>query len=52
MFYSKLREETDLDRPGGALVSVERETMQPERDSLWSRPPVGKEPHESEVGDV
>jgi hypothetical protein len=26
VFYSKLREETDLDRPGGELVSVERET--------------------------
>ena len=50
MFYSKLREETDLDKPGGALVSVE--TMQPEHDSLWSRPPVGKEPHESEVRNV
>ena len=30
VFYSKLREETDLDRLDGELVSVVRETMRPE----------------------
>jgi hypothetical protein len=29
-FSSKLHEEMDLDRPGGELVSVVRETRQPE----------------------
>jgi hypothetical protein len=38
-FSSKLREETDLDRLGGALVSVVHETMQPGHASLWLRPP-------------
>jgi hypothetical protein len=50
-FSSKLREETDLDRLGGELVSVVRETMQPQHASLWLRP--GRlERHESEVEDV
>jgi hypothetical protein len=51
-FSSKLREETDLDRLGGELVSVLRETMQPEHASLWLRPPGRREPHESEVKHV
>ena len=51
-FSSKLREETDLDRLGGELVSVVRETMQPEDASLWLRPPGRSEPHESEVENV
>lgn len=38
-FSSRLREETDLDRLGGALVSVVHETMQPGHASLWLRPP-------------
>lgn len=38
-FSATLREETDLDRLGGALVSVVHETMQPGHASLWLRPP-------------
>jgi hypothetical protein len=34
-FSKKLREETDLDVLGGDLVSVVRNTMQPEHVSLW-----------------
>jgi hypothetical protein len=51
-FSSKLREETDLNRLGGELVSVLRETMQPEHASLWLRPPGRWELYESEVEDV
>jgi hypothetical protein len=52
-FSSRLREETDLDRLGGELVSVVRETMQPQHASLWLRPlPGRRERHESEVEDV
>jgi hypothetical protein len=44
-FSAKLREETDLDRLGGELVSVVHETMQPEHASLWLRHPddVGRD---------
>jgi hypothetical protein len=52
VFSSKLREETDLDRLGGELVSVVRKTMQSELASLWLRPPGRREPNESEVRDV
>ena len=37
-FSARLREETDLDRLGGELVSVVHETMRPEHASLWLRP--------------
>jgi hypothetical protein len=51
-FSSKLREETDLNRLGGELVSVVRETMQPEHASLWLRSPGRREYYEGEVEDV
>ena len=38
-FSSKLREETDLDTLNVELLSVVRETMQPEHVSLWVREP-------------
>jgi hypothetical protein len=51
-FSSKLRGETDLNTLGGELVSVVRQTMQPEHASLWLRPPGRRERYESEVEDV
>ena len=51
-FSSKLREETDLDRLGGVLVSMVRETVQPKHASLWLRPLGRRERYESEVEDV
>jgi hypothetical protein len=51
-FAAQLRNETDLDALSDELVSVVRETMQPEHASLWLRPPGRREPHESEVKDV
>jgi hypothetical protein len=38
-FSAKLRNETDLDQLNRELVSVVRETMQPEHVSLWLRDP-------------
>ena len=53
-FSSKLRDETDLDSLNAALVTVVRETMQPERVSLWLRPDMVSPDHdgheESESG--
>jgi hypothetical protein len=37
VFSSKLRDETDLDVLAGHLVGVVRETVQPDRASLWLR---------------
>ena len=41
-FSSKLREETDLDALNAELISVVRETMQPQHASLWLRPSPGE----------
>ena len=38
-FSGRLRNETDLDELNGNLLSVVRETLQPEHASLWLRPP-------------
>jgi hypothetical protein len=51
-FSAQLRNETDLDALSDELVSVVRETMQPEHASLWLRLPGGQERYGSEVEDV
>jgi hypothetical protein len=47
-FSAKLRDETDLDSLNAELMTVVRESMQPEHASLWLRPntesPVREEP--------
>ena len=42
-FSARLREETDLDRLGGELVSVVHETMHPHHASLWLKSPRKRE---------
>ena len=42
-FSAQLRSEADLDALSEELVSVVRETMQPEHASLWLRPPGMRE---------
>ena len=39
-FSARLRDETDLGRLEGDVVAVVRETVQPERVSMWLRPPT------------
>jgi hypothetical protein len=39
-FSAKLRDETDLDGLNAELITVVRETLQPEHASLWLRPNV------------
>jgi fumarate reductase subunit C len=42
-FSARLRDEVELDRLTDDLVTVVRETLQPQHASLWLRPPVGRD---------
>jgi hypothetical protein len=52
VFSAQLRNETDVDALSDELVSVVKETMQPEHASLWLRSPGRREHYEGEVEDV
>jgi hypothetical protein len=41
-FSSRLRSEVDLDNLGAELLAVVDQTMQPQRLSLWLRPPADR----------
>ncbi|MGH3146810.1 MAG: hypothetical protein ACRDTR_13525 [Rubrobacter sp.] len=49
-FGARLRNETDLDELNGNLVSVVRETLQPEHVSVWLRQPEEAEDHSRFIG--
>ncbi len=51
-FSARLREETDLDRLGGELVSVVLQTIQPEHAPLWLRPTGDPQRSESRTNGV
>jgi hypothetical protein len=41
-FSARLREQVDLDSLGAELLAVVGQTMQPQRPSLWFRPPAAR----------
>ena len=52
VFSARLREETDLDRLGGELVSVVLQTIQPEHAPLWLKPTGDPQRSESRTNGV